>query len=263
MAFGTLGASTGHPADQSGFMDNTAGNYRFLPAGEVFNTGAVPLEGYEIVHAIFNPWVPLRSGYEYIESYLSSVSRPIQALCGMELRIPEQLTPQDFRSFNTPYVEQLREWGLVFGAFSAVSRTNVVPALEPPREPSIHAFSFTAPAAKVSKTFVVSGTADIGPDGSVIAAGRVTVLAMRQKLKYVVGVIGERIGRLGLIWGDATHIDLCHVEDMPGLFGEIVVPDLFGASARGVRVHYARPPIVGSEMELEARGVRREIVINA
>jgi hypothetical protein len=43
----------------------------------------------------------------------------------------------------------------------------------------------------------------------------------------------------------------------------VVVPGLQGAAIRGIRVHLARPPIIGSEVELECRGVRREIVVSA
>jgi hypothetical protein len=38
---------------------------------------------------------------------------------------------------------------------------------------------------------------------------------------------------------------------------------LQGAAARGLRVHFARPPIVDSEVELETRGVHRELVLRA
>ena len=64
----------------------------------------------------------------------------------MELRSPAQLTFEAFRAFNRPYSEQLEKWKLVLGPYSAVCRTNVVPAKEPPAEPAVHAFSYSVPS---------------------------------------------------------------------------------------------------------------------
>jgi hypothetical protein len=104
-----------------------AGHYRFLPAGQVFCAGVLPDEGHEVVHALLNPWPPLAAGYAFIENYLRTLGLPVQALCGMELRVPQQMTFDAFRVFNAPYIEQLRKWDLVRGNYSAVCRTNVAP----------------------------------------------------------------------------------------------------------------------------------------
>ena len=58
-------------------------------------------------------------------------------------------------------------------------------------------------------------------------------------------VITERLAMLDLTWSAATHIDLCVVQDIPGLMAAVVVPGLQGAAVRGIRVHHARPPIRG------------------
>jgi hypothetical protein len=78
-----------------------------------------------------------------------------------------------------------------------------------------------------------------------------------------VDVVSERLAQLELPWSAATHIDLCLARDIPGLLDGVIVPGLQGAAARGIRVHLARPPIIGAEVELECRGVRREIVVSA
>jgi hypothetical protein len=113
----------------------------------------------------------------------------------------------------------------------------------------------------MGSTFCVSGTADIGPGGKIIAQGDASKEGMKQKLDYVIGVITGRLGRLGLSWADATHTDLCFTRDIGDLMESVVVPGLRGAAARGLRVHFARPPIVDSEVELETRGVHRELVL--
>jgi hypothetical protein len=246
-------------------LDFEPGGYRVLPAGQVFCGGVTPLDGFEVVHALFTPWVPLANAWDAIARWLKSIDRPVQALCGMELRIPAQLSMEGFRAFNQPYVEQLRKWDLILplGNYSAVCRTNVAPASEPPREPSVHAFSFTAPATGKGKTFCISGTADIDARGKIVAAGDVSHAGMTQRLQHCVDVISERLSQLELEWSDATHIDLCYARDIGNLMETVVVPGLKGASAHGVRVHHARPPIVGAEVELECRGVRREITLRA
>jgi hypothetical protein len=244
----------------SDFISNTAGGYRFLPAGAVFNSGAIPFPGHEIVHVLFNPWVPLDRAWNAIEAALKNAGRPREALCGMELRIPKQLTFDGFRGFNAPYIEQLRQWKLVFGEYSAVSRTNVAP-LAPPSVPSVHAFSYAARSDERATTFCVSGTADIDPNGKIIAQGDLSADGMRKKLQYVTDVITDRLGKLGLSWKEATHTDLCVARDIGDLLETLVMPGLQGAGSRGLRVHLARPPIVDAEVELETRGVRRELVL--
>lgn len=248
-------------AQPASLIDNAAGGYRFLPAGPVFNAGAIAMAGYEIVHVLFHPWMPLDRAWSAIEAALRDAGRPRQALCGMELRIARQLSFEGFRSFNAPYIDQLRKWGLIFGEYSAVSRTNVAPFLDAPAVPSVHAFSYAAASEQSGTTFCVSGTADIDPRGRIVAQGDVSREGMKKKLEYVIGVITERLGKLGLSWADSTHTDLCVTRDIGDLLETVVVPGLHGAAARGLRVHFARPPILDSEVELETRGVRRELVL--
>lgn len=242
-------------------LDNEAGGYVVLPAGGVFCAGVLPMPDREIVHALVKPFIPLQDAWPFIEAYLKSQGLPVQALCGMELRIPQQLTFEGFRAFNAPYAEQLRKWNLILGNYSAVCRTNVVPALDTPKVPSVHAFSYCAPANGAGTTFCVSGTADIDARGKIVADGDVSPAGMRKRIEHCFEVISERLAMIELDWSAATHIDLCVVRDIPGLMEAVVVPGLQGAAARGVRVHFARPPIIGAEVELECRGVRRELVL--
>jgi hypothetical protein len=244
------------------FITNEPGGYRFLPAGAVFNSGAVALPGHEIVHVLFSPWVPLDQAWDVIAKTLRDGGRPREALCGMELRIPRQLTFEGFRAFNAPYIEQLKRWKLVFGEFSAVSRTNVAP-LDAPEVPSVHAFSYAARADARATTFCVSGTADIDAKQQIVARGDVSREGMKQKLQYVIDVITDRLAKLGLSWADATHTDLCLAQDTGDLLETLVLPAMKGAGSRGLRLHLARPPILEAEVELETRGVRRELVLGA
>lgn len=244
-------------------LENDAGGYRVLPAGSVFCGGVVPHEGREIVHALVAPWVPLREAWAFVQAHLQTCKLPMQALCGMELRMPEQLSVQGFRDFNAPYVEQLRKHRLVIGNYSAVCRTNVVPASDKPQEAVLHAFSYCAPAQGRGATFCISGTADIDERGRIVAEGDVSSAGMRKRMQHCVDAISLRLAQLELDWSMATHVDLCVARDVDDLIGELMVPALKGALRRGLRVHHARPPIVGTEVELECRGVLRELVAGA
>jgi hypothetical protein len=242
-------------------LEVEAGNYRFLPAGGVFCGGVLPGEGYEVVHAILRPSLPLAQGYTFIESYLKNLGRPVQALCGMELRVPAQMTFDAFRTFNAPYVEQLRKWDLMSGNYSAVCRTNVAPVLNPPKQACVHAFSYVVPAAGKRFTFCVSGTADIDPRGKIVADGDTSPTGMKKKLEFVIEVIGNRLAEMELEWNSATQVDLYLVADIPDLWASTILPALGDAALPGVRLPYARPPIVSAEVELEVRALAQELTL--
>ncbi len=243
-------------------FDNIPGGYRVLPSGTVFAGGAISMEGHEIVHAILKPWIPLKDAWGFIEAHLKGLGRPVQALCGMELRIPKQLTFEGFRTFNAPYVEQLQKWQLLLGRYSAVCRTNVAPVVDVPSEPMPHAFSYGVPSDAKTLTFCVSGAADIDARGKPVAEDDVSPAGMKRRLQHVVETITGRLAEIELDWGVVTHTDLCVVQAIPGLWESVIAPALEPALRHGVRVHLARPPIVGAEVELECRGVRQELTLS-
>ena len=58
-----------------------------------------------------------------------------------------------------------------------------------------------------------------------------------------------------------TQIALFHVADIPNLWGPTLLGTFGEAVRRGVLVYHARPPLVGAEVELEARAVRQELIV--
>lgn len=252
-----IGGTINPPA----LLENLAGSVRILPAGGAFCGGAVPAEGYEIVHALLAEWVPLTDAWTLIERHLQSLGRPVQALCGMELRSPEQLTLDGFRAFNAPYIAELRKRDLVLGNYSAVCRTNVVPASKPPKAPMLHAFSYSQPTKSAMKTFCISGAADLDSRGDIVAPGDTSPKGMRERLSHCVEAIGERLAQLELDWNEVTHIDVCLVHDAGTALDELLRRPPAGALPREVRVHAARPPIEGTEVELECRAAAQELVV--
>lgn len=242
-------------------LENIAGSVRVLPAGGAFCGGVIPTEGHEIVHALLAEWIPLADAWSAIERYLQGIGRPVQALCGMELRSPEQLTLDGFRAFNAPYIAELRKRELVLGNYSAVCRTNVVPAANPPKTPMVHAFSYSQPTKSAMKTFCISGAADLDSRGDVVAPGDTSPAGMRQRLSHCVEAIGERLAQLELEWKEVTHIDVCLAHDAGPALDEMLRHAPPGALPREVRVHAARPPIIGTEVELECRAAAKELTV--
>jgi hypothetical protein len=245
----------------SALIDNKAGAYKILPGGAAFCSGIIPHEGYEVVRVLLRPWIPLEQGYAFIESYLKSVGRPVQAFGGIELRVPAPLAMKDWSSFNVPYLEQLRKWGLIFGENSGVCRSNIALTLHPPTITSLCAFTYTAPTSAKNKTFFLSGQADIDAAGKAIAEGDTGPAAMQKRARYTIDTVGATLAKLGVSWRDTTQIAFFHAHEIPGLWGSELLGSLGEALSRGVLVYRARPPIAGLEVELEARAVRQEIVV--
>jgi hypothetical protein len=174
-------------------IDNKVGAYKILPGGSAFCSGVIPHEGHEVVRVLLRPWIPLEQGYSFIERYLTSVGRPIQAFCGIELRIPAPLAMKDWSTFNVPYLEQLRKWGLIFGDYSGVCRSNIALALHPPTTTSLCAFTYTAPTTSKNKTFFLSGQADIDANGKAIAEGDTGPAAMQKRARYTIDTVASTL----------------------------------------------------------------------
>ena len=240
---------------------NSAGNYRVLPSGAAYCAGIVPDAGFEVVRAELQTWLPLEQGYAFIESHLKNIGRPVQAFCGIELRIPAPLTIDNWSSFNVPYLARLRKWDLMFGDYSCVCRSNIALDVHPPAVTSMCAFSYTVPTMENVRTFLLAGQADIGGDGKIIAEGDTSTAAMLKRARFTIETLGATLQKLGATWNDTTRIALFHVHDIPDLWSATLLGALGEPIRRGVLTYRARPPIVGGEVELEARAIRQEIVL--
>src|ERR1700720_2187474 len=149
--------------------DFPVGNYRFIPAVFQYSSGAAADSGYEIERVGFDLLLPLAEGFAQAANYIRSAGRPLTSFCACELRSPAAFTEDGFRAFNEHYVKALAEWGLFDGTVNPVARSNVCPEIDPPAEPSFHAFSFTRPSQGTGAppTFVIAGGAEArGGSGS-------------------------------------------------------------------------------------------------
>jgi hypothetical protein len=245
-------------------VDFAAGGYRFLPGVFQYSGGAAALPGHAIERVRFRAPVPLAEGFARIERIIGAAGRPLTAFCACELRSPAPFTEQGFRAFNEVYVVTLEKWGLFDGKVNPVARSNVCPEIDPPVEPSFHAFSFTVAASDAAPSFVIAGSGEAREGGAsyherTVRHGETTPDAMREKAHFVLGEMERRLAALGLGWADTTATQVYTVHDLhPFLADEIVRR---GAARSGLTWHFARPPVRGLEYEMDCRGVGRERLV--
>jgi hypothetical protein len=237
-------------------LHQSRGNYRFLPGAVAppFCRAVVADPGFEIVRAEFDRPPPWREGFARVEAHLAALGRPRQALCAVELRCAHPYTPEGFAQFNLGYADLLREWGLFVEDRSSTTRTNVAPEPGPPAEQVMFAFAYTVPAPDAPSSFVLAGATE----GSV-RAGESSPDALAAKTAAVVDELGGRLAELGLEWSAVGQVAIYTAHDALAVVQAALLPRLGQAAVHGLRWFPSRPPIVGLEMEIDARRVRQEL----
>jgi len=249
-------------AESPALVDHPGGQFGFLPAIAAYSSGVVARDGSEIVHATFLHPQPVQAGFKAIAEHLASLKLKKTALCAVELRLPRALSLEDFSAFNLGYIDVLKSWGIVLaGGVNPVARTNVAPIAAPPPEPSFHGFSYVMKSGVRKKTFVVAGSGEIGDlgkyPGDLIRRGDTSPAGIAEKTRYVMGVMEKRLSDLGVAWPDVTTIDIYTANDL----SKPLLDEMLNRSGHNaVTWNYTRPPITDIEVEMDLRGVRREIV---
>jgi hypothetical protein len=244
--------------------DFPAGNYRFIPAVFQYSSGVAANPGFEIERVRFDHPVALAEGFGRIAKYIQAAGRPLTSLCACELRSPAAFTDEGFKNFNLHYVKTLGEWGIYDGKANPVARSNVCPEIDPPAEPSFYAFSFTRPSQNTSLSFVIAGSGESLEGGATYAERTVRYRdlspdGLMEKIRYVVGAMERRMGEFGFGWKDATAAQTYTVHDFHPVFAEELVRR--GAARSGLTWHFARPPVIDLEYEMDCRRVMREVVV--
>jgi enamine deaminase RidA (YjgF/YER057c/UK114 family) len=245
--------------------DHPSGDYSYLPGISAFSCGTVARAGHEIVHVTLAQPVPWRAGFQRIDGHLREQGRARTALCGIELRSPAAFTFAGFDQFNAGYRGRLADWGILVGDDNPIPRTNVAPVVGAPTEPSLYAFAYTVPGRTPAPTFIVAGAGELrdrarGPEG-IVRHGETTAEAMREKARFVLQTMQERLTALGGDWPRVTAIDVYTAQPIHALVLEEILRAAGAAAIHGVRWFPSRPPIQGLEFEMDLRGVARELVL--
>ena len=244
------------------------GSYRFIPAVFQYSSGVCALPGFEIERVRFDRPRPLAEGFAQAANYIQSAGEKLTSFCACELRSPAAFTEVGFLAFNQHYVKTLAEWGIFDGTTNPVARSNVCPEIDPPDQPSFYAFSFVRPIEGQRRTavpdFVIAGSAEArGGAGSyperIVRFRDLSPDGWREKVGFTVREMESRLAAFGFAWGDTTAAQAYTVHDFHPVMREELVGR--GAMRSGLTWHFARPPVVDLEFEMDCRRVSREMMI--
>lgn len=246
----------------SDVLEFLPGGYRFVPSVFQYSAGAAALAGYRIVRETFAKPMPVAEGFQIIKSRLGTGNLPLTRFCACELRSPGQFTDAGFRAFNELYVVTLREWGIMGDDdVNPVARSNVCPDIGAPSEPSFHAYSYVVEDGGASApSAVISGGAE-AKEGSGPYAERIvryeetSTDALEEKALFVVEEMRRRLELLGFGWADTTAVQAYSVRDFHHVMPEMARR---GVLNKGLAWHFARPPVIGLEYEMDCRVVHDE-----
>jgi hypothetical protein len=245
-------------------IGNPKGNYNFLTGIAPYSSGVAAMPGYEIVHVIMRNPQPYRKGFDFIDGHLKALGRSRQALCAIQLRIPQPFSFEGFSAFNQGYLDILSEWDLPVDGVNPIARTNVSPEVRPPEEAVLYAFSYTVPVDTegAPTTFIIAGAGELkagnmSPD-LIVKAGDTSTDAILEKVKFVMGIMQARLSGLEMKWADVTTVDIYTVHPLHHLLAEEILTPMEEAARHTVRWYFSRPPISGLEFEMDMRGVCKE-----
>ena len=242
-------------------IDVPQAGYRYIPGVFQYSAGVAALEGYRIERVEFLRTVPLQAGFDFIERYLPAQGLTLAAFCACELRSPAPFTDEGFRSFNRHYVGTLERWGIMRDDRNPVARSNVCPELQKPAEPSFHAFCFARPVAGEKGSFVIAGSGE-AEEGlatyreRTVRYGDTSPEGLREKGVFVLNRMEQRMAAVGAGWRDTTAAQVYTVFDLHPFLGDEIVRR--GAAEHGLTWHFARPPVVGLDYEMDCRRVTVE-----
>jgi hypothetical protein len=87
----------------------------------------------------------------------------------------------------------------------------------------------------------------------------VSAEGLREKVRFTTRVMEERLAALGCRWKDTTGVQAYSIRDFHPAFADELVRR--GATRSGLTWHFARPPVIDLEYEMDCRRVLREVVI--
>ena len=247
---------------------NERGGYLFVPGTPFFSLGAVAARGFEVVRATFRRPPAFPGGLDAVERHLRAVGRPMQAVCGFELRNGRQATMPEFMTFNDSYIDRLRRADMLVNGQMPLVRSNLV-ITDTEAAHRIHAFSYTVAASSQPShvpTFVVAGIPEVrllDPDPEIVARDDVSINGLRLKTIFILETIEGLLTSMGAGWGDVTGVQLYTVRDLHPLIESVLLPRMGVAALRGIQWHFVLLPVVGGDVELDVRSVRAEVIVDS
>jgi hypothetical protein len=234
------------------------GRYQFLLANRVYSAAVSTLPGYTMLRAIFCVPPPYAQGLAMACQYLNGLGLTPDAMCGIELRLPRQLTLAQFDEFNVAYIAAMGALHIFVTEQSPITRTTVACNSTAIQEPALFAFSFVVAGANAQpdRHFLSAGNGEITREGKIVAAGNEDSDAQRAKVSYVTSELSAVLQTLDVTWRDVTSICVYSTFDaMPHLANEASVQPRLAIS--GVQQYPCQPPLIGMAFEMDVRCVER------
>lgn len=242
-------------------IENTNGNYSFIPGGSPYSAGVIASSGYELIRTTLNAPVPLAEAFDVIGDGLSARRRPLSALCALELRSPAPLSFSGFADFNDGYRELLKKYDLLPDGPNPIARTNVCPTLATPKQAVVHAFTYSKPVEEKghAQTFIVSGAGELENSAldtqAIRRAGEQSDDAMAEKAALVMEIMQSRLDALRTSWAEVTSINIYTVHNIHPFLEKNILSRAGNAARYGVHWYHARPPVTGIEFEMDLHGL--------
>ena len=112
--------------------------------------------------------------------------------------------------------------------------------------------------------FVIAGGAELRSGAGsyperIVRYRDLSVDGLKEKVRFTVGEMESRLAAFGFSWKEATAVQAYTVHDFHSVMAEEIVRR--GAARSGLTWHYARPPVIDLEFEMDCRRVSREVVI--
>ena len=247
------------------------GGYRYIPSVFQYSAGVAAESGFRLEQARFKSPVPIQNAFAIVERHLTQIGRPFTSFAHCELRSPGQFDDNGFIEFNQRYVGTLQKWGIYQAqnagtkAINPVARTNVCPEFFGPKEISMLAFTYTVPCATDSNAnFVVSGGGDARPGSEpykdrIIAYGDHSQSGLQLKVEFVIQEMEKRLKSLGFNWNDVACTQAYSVHNIGGLVESLLASQ--GFIRNGLSWHFARPPVMGLDFEMDLRGAVNQMYL--
>jgi hypothetical protein len=222
-----------------------------LPGSAAFAHGVRALPGHAITEVRLPRHSSLEAGLHRLASLLSDRRLAVDSVVGLELRSPRTLDSQGFADFNSDYRSLLAQFGLTSGNGNPVSRTNAVPSTTPPTQVELVAAQVILPSpGSPGGDFVVSGAAELAPDGSIIAEGDEGPEGLGRKASFVVQVLCDRLASLEA--SAPNRINIYYPETIEGI-ADLTLDGLHAEEGAAVCHWHCLPPIKGPIFEVDCR----------
>ena len=143
-------------------------------------------------------------------------------------------------------------------------RQQLIDGVDPPSEPSFYAFSFTRASERTAPSFVIAGGAEARGGSEpyperIVRYRDLSPEGVKEKVRFTTREMEDRMDALGFVWKDTTGVQAYSVHDFHHALAEELVRR--GAARSGLTWHFARPPVIDLEFEMDCRRVLREVVI--